>query len=192
MTLSGYSASMQVMQSDPDLLLLRKMAQGDAGALERLYTRHGPALLSYLSGRLGDGPLAEEALQDVMLAAWQGAKRFRGESKVKTWLLSIAHRRVISLRRKRGPDALPLKDGVPAGEAGPLESALRSAQREELRRALESLPPHQRETLELVFYHGLSGPEAAEVLGVPAGTVKSRLSRALTSLRRFLEDDCGA
>jgi RNA polymerase sigma-70 factor (ECF subfamily) len=69
---------------------------------------------------------------------------------------------------------------------------LRSAQREELRRVLESLPPHQRETLELVFYHGLSGPEAAEVLGVPAGTVKSRLSRALTSLRRLLEDDCGA
>jgi RNA polymerase sigma-70 factor, ECF subfamily len=74
---------------DPDLRLVHAMAAGDTQALETLYARHGRSILAYLIGQLNDRQLAEEILQDVMLAAWRGAESFRGESKVRkphSWL----------------------------------------------------------------------------------------------------------
>ena len=172
--------------ADPDQALLRAMAEGDEEALAELYTRRGPGLLAYLIGRLGDPPTAEDTLQGVMLAAWKGARRFRGESRVRTWLLAIARYQAINVQRRRGlPDAPVGEDLIDQG-AEPLEALERDAEREAVRRALHQLPVEQRETLELVFYHGLTGPEVATVLGIAPGTVKSRLHRAKARLRELL------
>ncbi|RPI97344.1 MAG: hypothetical protein EHM39_09630, partial [Chloroflexi bacterium] len=84
-----------------DPQLIQAIAQGDTLALEELYRRHGLALLSYLTGQVGDAALAVEILQDVMRAVWQGAAAFRGESRVTTWLLAIARRRAITSRQRR-------------------------------------------------------------------------------------------
>lgn len=168
--------------ADLDLLLVQRMAAGDPHALDELYARHGPHLLAYLAGRLGDAGLAEEVLQDVMLAAWQHAAAFRGRARVRTWLLAIARRRAINAHRRRQPaPAIPLDD-----ESDRL--AATDSPPSGISDALASLPEALRETLELVFYHGLSGVEAAEVLGVPAGTVKSRLHHARARLRRWFEE----
>jgi RNA polymerase sigma-70 factor (ECF subfamily) len=169
----------------PDQHLIQAVGRGDTLALEELYWRYGVRLLSYLVGQVGDRALAEELLQDVMLAAWQGAANFRGDSQVSTWLLAIARKRAISARQKRRVIPLPLSDNAPAGTPGPLETLENQDERAALRAALAALPDDQRETLELVFYHDLSGPEAAAVLGVSPGTVKSRLSRAKTMLGRL-------
>lgn len=172
-------------QPDPDLPLLQAIAGGDVGALDALYTRHGRSILSYLLGQLSDQTLAEEVLQDVMLAVWHGARDFRGESRVRTWLLAIARRQALSKLRRRRPEALPLyEDMADEGVNAPLEDPVDDAA---LRAALRQLPGDQRETLELIFYHHLSGQEAAEVMGVSPGTIKSRLHRAKTTLRGLLQ-----
>jgi RNA polymerase sigma-70 factor (ECF subfamily) len=176
---------------DPDLPLVKAMAAGEPRALEELYARRGPGLLAYLVGRLGDRPLAEEVLQDVMLAAWRGARTFRGESRVLTWLLSIARLRAISAYHQQGPAALPIESaemGTGTHFENSREPDLEAFSRQAgLQQALASLPAEMRETLALVFTHGLSGPETAAVLGVAPGTVKSRLHRAMRLLRKQLQ-----
>lgn len=168
-----------------DDTLLAAIAQGDMAAFEALYARHWRMLLGYLIGLVGSEMLAEDVLQTVMLAVWQGASDFRGEASVKTWLLAIARHHALRVRqRERTPDPLP--DDVQASGPTPPDIAAQHAIAAAVRAALDDLPPAQRETLELVFFHGLTGPEVAAVMGVALGTVKSRLRRAKTALQRLL------
>ncbi|MBI5669221.1 MAG: sigma-70 family RNA polymerase sigma factor [Chloroflexi bacterium] len=173
-------------EQDPDRHLVQAMARGDVRALEELYARHGARLLAYLVGLVDNRQLAEEVLQDVMLAAWRGAASFRGDSRVTTWLLAIARLQALGARRRRYPAVVPLDDRAAQDDSGLFARVDREAEARALRAALRQLPNDQRETLELIFYHELSGPEAAVLLGVPEGTIKSRLNRAKTSLRRLL------
>jgi RNA polymerase sigma-70 factor (ECF subfamily) len=180
---------MPVKSSDPDLALIRAIAGGDERALDELYARLGPALLAYLTGQLDDRQKAEEVLQDVMLAAWNGAPKFRAECSVRTWLLAIARYRAINVRRRRSFPRVSVNDVPKDPEDGPSEFLEAEAERDKVRKALQMLPNEQRETLELIFYHGLSGPEAASVLGVAPGTIKSRLHRAKAVLRNLLRNE---
>jgi RNA polymerase sigma-70 factor (ECF subfamily) len=176
---------------DPDLQLIHAMAAGDRGALDELYARHGGGILSFLYARLGDRGLAEEVLQDVMLAAWRNASQFRGESRVRTWLLVIARNR--ALNALRGPRvALTSLDDVyeiQSPDTEPIERLQRNVNQTTVREAIRGLPAQQREVLVLVFYHQLSGPEVAQVLGITLGTVKSRLHRAKEALKRSLQSE---
>lgn len=167
---------------DPDLTLIRAIADGDPAAMEELYTRQGPAILKYLVGRLGDENLAEDVLQDVMLAVWRKAQGFRGESSVRTWMLTIARNRAINAYLRRAPAAARLE----AECLDPSQKADSALDHTTLYQALRSLPEEQRETLELVFFHGLSNQEAATVLKIAPGTVKSRLHRAKARLRTLI------
>lgn len=171
-------------RTDPDLPLLRAMGCGDAAALAELYRLRGPALLAYLTFRLDDRGLAEEVLQDVMLAAWQAAGRFRGQGRVMAWLLAIARTRAINAyHRQVRPHAIQ----VALDEASAQESREPfGSHNEELSAGLRTLPAEQREALELVFYHGLSLKETAQVMSVAVGTVKSRLHRARKYLAKWI------
>jgi RNA polymerase sigma-70 factor (ECF subfamily) len=164
------------------------MAAGDVRALDELYARHGPAILSFLVARLSDRQLAEEVLQDVMLAVWNNAASFRAESSVRTWLLVIARNRAINARRRYRPQLVSLADApeLHSNDTGPFEAVAREFDRTAVREALQHLTPDHREILTLFFYHQLSGPEIAEVLNINTGTVKSRLHRAKEALRRLL------
>jgi RNA polymerase sigma-70 factor, ECF subfamily len=172
---------------DPDLSLVRAIARGDARALEELYSHQGPGILAYLINRLGDRELAEEILQDVMLAVWQGAGRFRGKSRVRTWMLSIARYKAINAWQRGNPSAAAINENLIDANPGPSSLVEREDAHAHLHAALGRLPEAQRETLELIFYHQLSGKEVAQVMGVSPGTVKSRLHRAKASLRKLLD-----
>lgn len=176
---------------DPDAALVRRMAGGDSHALDELYAHYGPAVLSYLTARVYDRALAEEVLQDVMLAVWRNAAHFRGESKVLTWMLTIARNRAINALRKRQVDQTPLDDvfELSSTDTGPQETVERHNQTQAVQTALRQLPEMQREILELVFYQQLSGAEVASVLGINEGTVKSRLHRAKEALRRVMYNE---
>lgn len=175
--------------ADPDYALIRAIAQGDEFAMDELYARHGPGLLAYLSSRLGNRQWAEEVLQEVMLAVWQSASGFRGESRVYTWMIIIARNRAINaFQRDKSLHDKPLEDetgSIPAQSDAVLEH---NAQLDELRAALTKLSDEHQETLELVFFHGLSNLETAAVLNISSGTVKSRLFRAKAQLREWLEE----
>ncbi len=173
---------------DPDWLLIRAMAEGDIRALNDVYARYGSLLLGFLYARVGNRELAEELLQDVMLAVWENAARFEARSKVKTWLLVIARNRAINSGRRKKVPVIHLSDVIQlqSDDTGPQEAIEKSARRDAVREAIQQLPEEQREVLVLVFYHQLTGPEVAEVLGIAEGTVKSRLHRAKEMLKRVL------
>ena len=121
-----------------------------------------------------------------MLAAWRAAPAFRAESRVRTWLLAIARNRATNACQRRPLPDLALSPQSQSNDAD-IEGAVELAgQYDELRSALRRLSEDQRETLALVFTGGLTGAEAAEVLKVAPGTVKSRLSRARAALRALL------
>jgi RNA polymerase sigma-70 factor (ECF subfamily) len=173
---------------DADAELVRRMAGGEEEGLRLLYAKYGRRLFAYalrLTRRQG---VAEEVLQDSLLAAWRGARGFRGQGRVIAWLLGIVHRQGLNATRRKQLPTDPLDEAVdtPDRERDPAEQAERSDRRRVLARALDELSVDHRTALELVFYQGLSLAEVARVCDCPVGTVKSRLSYARASLRGAL------
>ena len=168
--------------------LLAAMARGDEPALAELYDRFGRIAYGLALRILRDPALAQDAVQDAFLGAWRTAAAFNPElGKASTWLLTMVHRRAVDLvRREDRRRAEPLDDiPVASGEATDEEAAVRE-ERRRVQAALAQLPPDQREALELAYYGGLSQSELAERLGVPLGTVKSRMFAGLGKLRDLL------
>lgn len=175
---------------DNDLTLIHAIAAGDAAALDLLYQRHGLALLNYLVRSLDDRLLAEEVLQDVMLVVWRQARDFRGDSLVRTWLFAITRRQMLKALRDRRPTTSALDEQIAVSEMPPSEKMLENTARQQMvQTAIGRLPLDQQQALELVFYRGLSGQEAADQLDIPLNTLKSRLFRARQTLRYLLDPE---
>ena len=158
--------------------------------MSEFYERHGRVVLGQIFLIVGERALAEEILQDTMLAIWQGAGSFRGESRVSSWLIAIARRQArdrLRRRRLRVVDDARLAER-PSRAPGPEVIALDRAKAAEVGNAIRALAPAHREVLGLAFGTGLSLPEVARVLRVPLGTVKSRLTAARAALCRVLEE----
>jgi len=171
--------------------LLRCVAAGDDAALAELYRRHGQILLSQIVFVVGERAVSEEILQDTMLAVWRQARTFRGESRVRSWMIAIARRQARDrLRRNRfrlvGDSILATE---PSPEAGPELVALERADVADVARAIQTLGRMHREVLGLVFAADLTLTEVASILEVPLGTVKSRLAAARTALCAVLDDE---
>jgi RNA polymerase sigma-70 factor (ECF subfamily) len=172
-----------------DAELLRRIGQGDEDAMAAFYREHGRVVFGQVLLVVGDRVLAEEIVQDAMLAVWRGAGSFRGESSVRSWVIAIARRQTrdrLRGQRLRLVDDAFLAD-QPGSGPGPEVMALDRAELAEVRGAIRELAPAHREVLGLAFGSGLSLPEVAGVLEVPVGTVKSRLTAARTALNGILE-----
>ena len=175
---------------EKDVSVIERVASGDKRALQEVYDLFGGALFRYLSTLTGDYQVAEEILQDTLVAVWRSAHTFRGGSSAKTWVFGVARRQAHNTLRRRN---LPLAGeemlhACPDEESGPEESLLFDARREELETGIGQLSPVHREVLALIFFHELSYEETPEVLDIPVGTVKSRLSNAKKSLRARLQN----
>ena len=172
-----------------DVHLLRRIGQGDEDAMAAFYREHGQVVLAQVLLVTGERVLAEEILQDTMLAVWRGAGSFRGESSVRSWVIAIARRQTrdrLRGQRLRVVDDAFLAD-QPGSGPGPEVMALDRAELAEVRDAIRELAPAHREVLGLAFGAGFSLPEVAGVLEIPVGTVKSRLTAARTALNGILE-----
>jgi RNA polymerase sigma-70 factor, ECF subfamily len=173
-----------------DRELVKRLAEGDAPAMRELIALYGQRMYAYALRLTGDPVKAEDVVQDSLVAAWQGAKRFRGSGRLIAWLLGIVHHRAMEsfkgLNRALDPGWGEVAAGLESGDPPLEEQTALSEQRRLLRAGLKRLSPDHRLVLELVFYQGLSLQEAAEVCSVPLGTVKSRLNYAKASLRGIL------
>ncbi len=169
-----------------DVDLLRQVAAGNEVAFAELYDLYAPPVYNYILRLINEPAVAEEILQEVFLAMWRGAQRFRAEAKVKTWLLRIAHHQAVSwLRRERA--VLWSDDELDGNADASIEEDLaRSWQIDQVRSALARLSPKHRAVIELTFVHGLSYAEIAQVMNCPIGTVKSRMSYALRRMNELL------
>ena len=175
---------------DPDVALIRSLAGGDEEALRTLYATHGRRLLAYAFRLTGNRALAEEVLQDSLLAAWRGARSFRGDGRVICWLLGIVHRQALNATRRKRLPGIGLEEAEAAGTvlaAPPADVASAVDRRDALGAAIGALSVEHRAVLELVFYQQLTLAETAQVCGCPLGTVKSRLNHAKARLRQALE-----
>ena len=173
-----------------DAGLLRRIGQGDEDAMAAFYREHGRVVSAQVLLVVGERALAEEIVQDTMLAVWRGAGSFRGESSARSWVIAIARRQTrdrLRTRRLRVVDDAFLAD-QPGPGPGPEVTALDRAELAEVMAAIRELAAPHREVLGLVFGSGLSLPEVAGVLEIPVGTVKSRLTAARTALSRILNE----
>jgi len=173
-----------------DEALLALVANANDDALAELYDRYGRVAYGLALRTLRDRALAEDAVQEGFLAVWRSADRFAAErAKPMTWILTLVHRRAVDLvrreERRRGDPLEAAPD--PATRASDEEVDLRSKRRI-VQEALARLSPDQREALELAYYGGLTQSELAERLGVPLGTIKSRMFTGLGRLRDLLAE----
>jgi len=172
-----------------DTELLACVGARDEGALRELVNRHSPWLLMRLRRRTPNEDLAQDALHDTFVAVWKRPQAFRGDGDVGAWLWGIAIRQLISRLRVKSPP-LPLPDAVLAGASPLVESAedelLRAIAHGAVGDALTHLSPQYVQVLQATVIDGLSTKEAAALLGIPQGTVKSRVRIAKSTLRAQL------
>jgi RNA polymerase sigma-70 factor, ECF subfamily len=168
-----------------DRAVLAAIANRDREALRLLYDRHAPWLAARLVRRCADVGVVDEVVQDTFVAVWKGAGRFRGEGDVAAWLWGIAIRRLIdALRRRPAPLAAYRErdDAFVSAE----DEVLLGVEHGDLGVAFDRLSPELRAVVQATVLDGLTTREAARLLGIPAGTVKTRMMRAKQLMRESL------
>ncbi|WP_305788468.1 RNA polymerase sigma factor SigM [Symbioplanes lichenis] len=177
-----------------DAELLRAHVEGDPVAFAELVRRHRDRLWAVALRTIGDREEAADAVQDALLSAHRAAARFRGDSAVTTWL----HRIVVNscldrIRRRQAHPTVPLPDGRSTDDGGvgtgpePVAPAHDHDTALVVRAALAELPAEQRAALVLVDVQGYAVAEAAEILGVAEGTIKSRCARGRARMALALQ-----
>ncbi len=177
------------MGARSDVELLVDIAEGDREALRELHGRHVGWVTLRLRRRCGDGDVVAEAVQDTFVAVWKGAGRWDGRGEPAAWIWGIAIRRLIGVLRTRErwnrdlPTALLPESGlVTAAE----DRVLLGVEHGDLAGALGGLSPELRAVVQATVLDGLTTREAARLLGIPSGTVKTRMMRARVELRGAL------
>ncbi|PWT91315.1 MAG: RNA polymerase subunit sigma [Proteobacteria bacterium] len=163
-----------------DVLLLKRIAEGNQLAMRAFFTRHKLRVYRFVLRILQDEALAEDIMSDVFLDVWRQADRFRGGCAPSTWLLAIARNKAVAERRRKRDAALD--DDIastivdPDGDPGIMLE--KKDRKRIIRRGLATLSPEHRQAIDLVYYHEKSITEVAHILNVPEGTVKSRMFEA--------------
>jgi RNA polymerase sigma-70 factor (ECF subfamily) len=157
--------------------LIAALAAGDDASLRELFTRHAPWLAARLRAALPASDV-EDVLQETFLAVWKGASAYRPRGTAQAWMWVIARNQAGLLLRRRGPATLPLKDAWPLDET--LDPAEIATARADIAAALNG---PEGDLLRLVYVEDRPEAGVAALLGVPAGTVKSRAHRARRLLR---------
>lgn len=171
------------MELKREITLLERIAQGDASAVQLFVERYTPVVWSLARRQLG-AHAAEDLVQEVFLALWQGAERFDATlSSEANFVLTVARRRIIDQRRRvgRAPRTEEIQDATDTRDS--LESVELSDEARWAEEALADLAPGQREVLRLALVEGLTHTEVAERLVLPLGTVKSHVRRGLERVR---------
>jgi RNA polymerase sigma-70 factor (ECF subfamily) len=172
---------------DDERDILRQFQDGDPDGFAALYRAYGKPIYRYCLRCCGNVADAEDLTQETFLAAYQSLERFEGRSSLATWLYRIAFFQWKGMREKKRPERLSPNDcdALPDPALGGMDLWL---ERDNLRRALSTLPEPLRAAFLLVKAEGLRYREAAEVLGLPQGTVQSRVHDAVKQLRLRLAD----
>src|SRR5438128_1384353 len=194
----------EILTTYSDEELLGRFCRGETEAFGTLLRRYERELYGYLRRYLGDSELAEDVFQNTFLALYQKSGQYETGRPVRPWLYTIAtHQAIDALRRNNRYQAVSLdqhQKELPDGEVrsllelletrgpGPLDQVQGEERREKVRASVDRLPDFLRQVVVLAYYQGLKYREIAEILGIPVGTVKSRLHAALVKLQEAWAD----
>jgi RNA polymerase sigma-70 factor (ECF subfamily) len=198
LTLAGFSKQIVtvpraeepgVIRELSDEALIRAIADGDRRALHALYLRHKVRTYRFVLRLTADAALAEDIVSEVFLDVWRQAVGFKGKSRVSTWILAIARYKALSALRGRSDEQLD--DCAATAIADPADDPGMMAERRDrsriVRKCLSQLSTMHREMLDLVYYQEKSVEEVAQIIGVPCGTVKTRMFYARKRMEKLLE-----
>jgi RNA polymerase sigma-70 factor (ECF subfamily) len=180
-----------------DHQLLARVSDQEPNALDALYSRYASAVYSLAMFMLKDTGLAEEATQDIFLNIWLKSGSFKPDrGQPKTWIMSVAHHRIIDLiRSRRRTTAITVAadsedlERIPAANLPIDEQVERKLERERIQKSLATLPEAQREVIRMAYFDGYSQSEIATLLNQPLGTVKTRVRLAMQKLRLVLQEN---
>jgi RNA polymerase sigma-70 factor (ECF subfamily) len=175
---------MEAMRTDAELLAA--VADGDRGALRELHERHTPWLRARLRRRCADPDVVAEAIQDTFVAVWKSAGRWDGSGQPAAWIWGIAVRRLIGVLRTRTRWLPVTEKRTTATVVAAEEQVLLGIEHGGLADALADLSPELRAVVQATVLDGLTTREAGRLLGIPTGTVKTRMARARVQLRGAL------
>ena len=175
-------------ETSSDETLIGRIAGGDQLAMRTLFARHRVPVYRWLLRIVRDKTLAEDLVSDVFLDVWRQATSFKGRASVSTWLLAIARYKALSARRRRIDAELDARTASTiADPADDPETALQKKKRSELLRdSLAQLSPEHGEVVDLVYYHGKSVKEVADIVGIAEATVKTRMFYARKKLAELV------
>lgn len=171
----------QDVRSDAELL--SAIADGDRVAFQELYRRHSPWLTLRLTRRCAMPDVVDQAVQDTFLAVWRKPKAYQGSGEVAAWLWGIGVRRLIDQLRRTRKALPPVQEELVVSAE---DRVLEGTEHGDLAGALQRLSPELRAVVQATVLDGLTTREASRLLGIPTGTVKTRMSRARTQLREAL------
>ena len=173
-------------ETDGDLL--QRIADSDSAAFESLYHRYARPLLGLALRMLRDRSRAEDAVQETFASIWRSAPSYRPErGPGAPWLYAVARNAIVDRARARGEQPSPSRPTRSRPAPGPAEQTEASYVSWRVHRAVDELPPREREALELAYWSGLSQSEIAQFLDIPLGTVKTRTRSGLARLADLLE-----
>jgi RNA polymerase sigma-70 factor (ECF subfamily) len=178
----------------PDEELMDLVREGDTRAFEIVFDRHGGVAFSLAYRMCGRRALAEDIVQEAFLSLWRtGARYDRTRGSVRSWVLSAVHNRAIdAFRRESIREGKTIADdGLSERIEEPMRTADEVERRDEasqIRSAMDTLPEEQRRVIELAYFGGFSHSEIAELLALPAGTVKGRMRLGLSKLRLAIDE----
>ena len=183
-------------RNSDDTRHIRAVGAGDEKALEAIYDKYAPRIYSLAMSILNDAALAEDAVQEVFSNIWQKAGSYRPEMAAPgTWIMSVAHHKVVDYfrsRRRADDHTVPPDTEVMRHIPDPALSVEQQVERNfnarMVRSALLELPEEQSRPLYLSAWHGYSQSEIARLLGLPLGTVKTRMRLGMQKLKAALEE----
>jgi RNA polymerase sigma-70 factor, ECF subfamily len=180
-------AAMDETAEDPQLIA--RVARADEAALKALFLRHQNRVFRFVQRIVRNEAVADELTNEVFLDVWQHAQSYEGRSSVTTWILAMAHNRAVSALRKRREEAWDEDEAkhIPDGADNSEVIVQKADKGRALRQCLEALPADQREIMDLVYYHERTIAEVSTILGLPEGTVKTKMFNARKRLSELLK-----
>ena len=176
-------------QETADETLIELIADGDKRAMQVLYARHNVRVYRFVLRLTGNQSLAEDLVSEVFLDVWRQAEGFESKSQVSTWLLAIARYKALSAMRRRTDEHLDdqMAASIEDTSDDP-ETVVNTKDRATIiQKCLTQLSPAHREVIDLVYYHEKSVDEVAQIVGVPAATVKTRMFYARSKMADLLK-----
>lgn len=187
--IASHTAKSGQIQETPDEALVSAIAAGDRRAMQALYVRHNVRVYRFVLRLITDAALAEDIASEVFLEVWRRADAFKAKSRVSTWLLAIARNKALSALRVRRHAQLDDRTAITIVDpAEDVETMLEHrAHNATIRECLSQLSTIHREVLDLAYYHEKSVEEVAEIVGVPASTVRTRMFYARKRMETLLQ-----